>query len=172
VYASEDSPPPDWDHLCIFQKFETVFEEGIPPPTLTDEWLTPEEAADNDTKRLLHRLRHGRPVWQEVKTKESREDFNYNCPHVSELPHASTLYDRVPVSVPSPRELTPKSLTREHAALEPIPLPAADPPPAPASIPAPFPASGGVGPRRNPRRQARDTAITRLDPNPRLKSYL
>jgi hypothetical protein len=48
------------------------------------EWHTPEEAADNnETKRLLHRLRHGRPVWQEVKTKESREDFNYNPLSVS-----------------------------------------------------------------------------------------
>ena len=170
VYASEDTPPPDWDHLCIFQKFETVFEDGIPPPTLADEWLTPEEAADNETKRLLHRLRHGRPVWQEVKTKESREDFNYNPP-TSEFPSAATPYDRVPVSVPAPRELTPKSLTREHAALDPIPLPAPAPVPAPAPIPAPVPASG-VSPRRNPRRQARDSAITRLDPNPRLKSYL
>jgi hypothetical protein len=41
VYAPEDSPPPDWDQLCIFQTFETVFEEGIPPPTLADESLTP-----------------------------------------------------------------------------------------------------------------------------------
>jgi hypothetical protein len=87
--------------------------------------------------------------------------------------HAHNLGDGVPVSMPSPRELTPKeptpkSLTREHAA--PIPLPEATlvPASAPAHILASTIASDAT-PRSNPRRPARDNPLS--DPHPRLKSH-
>ena len=37
VYASEHEPPPNWDDLCIFQRFEVEFEEGMTIPTLSEE---------------------------------------------------------------------------------------------------------------------------------------
>ena len=66
------------------------------------------------------------------KTKESKEDFNYNAPS-SDLPREVSHYDAVPVSVPAPRELSPGSLTREFASVGPAPT-------APAPVPAPAPA--------------------------------
>ena len=55
VYADEDEPPPAWDDMCIFQRFETVFDENVTPPPLAEEWLTPEEAAQQRAKRQIQR---------------------------------------------------------------------------------------------------------------------
>ena len=32
VYASDDKPPPEWEDMCIFQRFQAEFDEGAPPP--------------------------------------------------------------------------------------------------------------------------------------------
>ena len=169
VYASDTTPPPQWDHLCIFDKFETVFEPGETPPQLSDEWFTPEELANNDTQRHIQRLRHGRQVWQNTKTKESREDFHYDPPS-SEVPKAPPPYDAIPIAVPTPRELTPSSLTREHASIAPSIAPTN---PVTPTAPVTNASSSTMDSiRRNPRRGARDKAVSRLDPNPKLKSYL
>lgn len=45
VYSSDETIPDSWDSLCIFERFETAFEEGEPPP-LSQEWFTPDEQAN------------------------------------------------------------------------------------------------------------------------------
>ena len=43
VYADADEPPPVWEDWCIFQRFQTEFDEGVTPPSLSEEWLSPDE---------------------------------------------------------------------------------------------------------------------------------
>ena len=80
VYADGEDPPPEWEHLCTFQRFEIHFDEEAPPPLLTDDWLTPQEAEANRQKRRSQTYQQGRRMWQEVGSRETREDFNYEAP--------------------------------------------------------------------------------------------
>ena len=57
-HSSKDKPPPSWEDLCIYQRFWTEFDEGVTPPPLQEEWLTPEERKHHKT------LRSGRPLSQ------------------------------------------------------------------------------------------------------------
>jgi hypothetical protein len=50
VYVSDETLPPKWDDMCIIHQFETVFNEGLEPPSLAEEWLTPEEVTKNRAK--------------------------------------------------------------------------------------------------------------------------
>ena len=72
-YSSADQIPPQWEDMCIFDRFETVFDkfdkEGllIPPPPLADEWLSPEELATCDkgefsTKTSMSRTKKSRKI--------------------------------------------------------------------------------------------------------------
>ena len=120
VYSPADTEPPDWERLCIFQRFETVFDDGD-HPVLADEWLTPEEIRLNRKNKHLHDLRQGRKLWQDLKTKESWEDF------LCQAPPADLRDPPLPPREPPPpvtRELTivpprerlppvPNALTRE-----------------------------------------------------------
>ena len=56
VYADEDTPPPQWDDLCIFHRFQAEFEDGVPPPLLSPEWLSQDEMQAQDAKRQLSEL--------------------------------------------------------------------------------------------------------------------
>ena len=56
-YSSDDQPPSNWEDMCIFNRYETVFDPGITPPQLGDEWLSPAELA---SKRLSKAVRQGR----------------------------------------------------------------------------------------------------------------
>jgi hypothetical protein len=47
VYANEETLPLNWDNLCIMDRFEMVFDEGLEPPSLADEGLTPNEVYKN-----------------------------------------------------------------------------------------------------------------------------
>ena len=53
VDSTEAEPPPNWEHLCSFQKFQTIFDDDATPPMLDDEWLTEEEKSEK--RVILHR---------------------------------------------------------------------------------------------------------------------
>jgi len=80
VYADEDEKPPNWDALCIFQHFQTEFDEGMIPPTLSDEWLSPDEVANNNVKRQLSELKGKRKLYQDIQSKDVKDDLKYQPP--------------------------------------------------------------------------------------------
>ena len=103
VYADENNPPPNWDDLCIFQRFQVEFEEGMPVPTLSEEWLSPAEMNDQQVRRRLAELRGGRKLYQDLQSKDSRDDFHYKPPPSIpvELPERRVPPDK---GTPTPRE--------------------------------------------------------------------
>ena len=171
--------------MCIFQRFETQFEEGT-PPMLNDEWFTPEEQASNRHRSHVRQLRQGRKVWQDTKSKDHREDLQYQPPPPTLKPAS---VDREPPPLrPSPpstldswhREPTPmlpKASHREPPGVQPnnntmsdstaqtqVPLPSSSPP-APDNPVAPSSS------RRYPSRSTRAKERDFLQVNPKLKSY-
>ena len=54
-HGQDHHPPPCWDHLCTFNRFEIAFDEGT-APLLADEWLTPAEIAANQVTRRTQQL--------------------------------------------------------------------------------------------------------------------
>ena len=158
--------------MCVFDRFETVFDDGN-PPSLADEWLTQEEILTNRAQNHLKTLRQGRKLWQDVSTKDSQDDRNYTPPK------------------PSPRE-TPSVSPREHPKHMPptfAPNPLQDPttvlvkePPLPSSpsegdsqqVPATAPTPTAPSPaqvRRNPSRAARHRDNPQLRPSLTGQSY-
>jgi hypothetical protein len=85
VYASDETPPPEWEDMCIMQQFETVFNEGLEPPSLAEEWLTPEEVTKNRAKGQVQSLRNGRQLYHEVCKKEHKE-YGDNDPFPNVVP--------------------------------------------------------------------------------------
>ena len=165
VYSPDDAEPPQWEHLCVFERFELEFESN--PPPLPDDWLTPEELALKRAARHRQSLKQGRKLWQDSATKETREDFNYQPPK------------------PSPRQVPSVSLRESPKHPNPVVTPATEPgslirtsplePIAPAPAPAPaFDAPSSPMPipeRRYPLRANRNQGVDRLQPDPSLKSY-
>ena len=80
VYADENEPPPSWEDLCIFHRFQTEFDEGVSPPSLSDEWLTPDEASQQDAKRRWSELRGGKRTYQDIHSKDVYDDLKYQPP--------------------------------------------------------------------------------------------
>ena len=160
-------PPPVWDDLCTFQCHEIFFDDPTQAPLLSDEWLTPAEIKLNEAKRRTMQLRQGRKlVWQDLNSKESRDDFNYQAPN----PELDAPTREQPSA--APRELRP----REH----PTPLPstwARDIPIIPAEFPRePLPRE--PPPREPQQPHPRELPATRsrkpperLNVDPKLKTY-
>ena len=171
VYSSLDTEPPDvWEDLCVFHRFETVFDEHA--PTLADEWLTPEERVHDVARRHTQDLRQGRRTWQDLKTKDARDDFTYQPPTADvprEPPDATITLQAPNTTRHAPtREPLPSSWTREQSLQSPRELPSAPPrevPPVP-----PRELSSAPPPRRS-ERSNKGQPSERLDPNPKLKSY-
>jgi Reverse transcriptase (RNA-dependent DNA polymerase) len=152
VYSSDETIPDSWDSLCIFERFETAFEEGEPPP-LSQEWFTPDEQANRrpperaPPRELYHQLGNRRtrhvqlPAPREHPSAAPRE---HSSPSLLTLRHDSTSY--------SPHILSKEPiLTRKEI-----------PSPAPVQeVHTSFPPR-----RRNPERAVRDKGITdRLIPH-------
>ena len=147
VYADENEPPPTWEDMCIFQRFQVEFEEGMPIPTLSDEWLSPEEAGDQQVQRRLAELRGGRRLCQDLQSRETREDLSYKPPPPPKpvlLPDHRQPPDKQELIVP--RELS-KWIRSGSSAQTPPPS---------TQQPAPSPAKSQQQPtpRRNPSRHA------------------
>jgi len=168
VYSNSDEPPPEWGDMCIFNRFETFFDEDTRPPRLADEWLTPEEQALDLSRGRLQDLRQGR-TWQDSKTKDSRDDFTYEAPPQTS-PRETPERQKEPPTAP-PREHSP-SWTREHPIAPPREQPSAPPREPPSAPPREPPKAPSTPPtKRNPPRSTRGIAPTRLSPNAKLKSY-
>ena len=163
VHSSPDVEPPEWDHLCTFQRFETSFDEDT-APCLSDEWLTPDEQVTNAARRRLHVLRQGRKTWQDSPTREARDDFKYQPPNPGPLPSLPQRRPREPsLSLPS----TWTRETEDSSLLSPPSLPPDNPehttPPAPAPPSAPPPS------RRYPKRSTEPRTF--LNPSWKGKTY-
>ena len=82
-YSSADQIPPTWEDMCIFDRFETVFDQvdkdgkPIAPPPLANEWLSP-----NDPDGPSNASRQGRTLYQDihVKNKDIKDDLEYEPP--------------------------------------------------------------------------------------------
>ena len=172
VYASDETPPPKWEDMCIMQRFETVFDEGLEPPSLAEEWLTPEEVTKNRAKRQVQSLRNGRQLYHEVGKKEHKE-YGDNDPFPNVVPTQPRpqleITSQQPVHLnPTPpststREQSPSNLDR-WARVPPQPPPPSEPPP---TISPPSSASPQVS--RYPTRTR--TGPTLLEPTWKGKSY-
>ena len=163
VYSSHDDPPPHWEDMCVFQRFEIQFDEEAPPP-LAQEWFTPEEIALNKHSQHVQKLRQGRRLYQDGKSRELREDLQFQ----SSLPSKPPSFHREPPLLLSDgpslsswnREATspsPSTPDRENAV--PNTSTSVQPPVTP------------VQPRRNPTRTTRGQGRDFLNVNPKLKSY-
>ena len=134
-YSSADHIPPQREDLCIFDRFETSFDQfdkdgkKIPPPPLADEWLSPEDLA----QKFPHNLRQGRMLYQDVhvKNKEIKEDLIYKPPPPDPIaprkpreppdPHVErmnlpreTSWKREPPLAPSPAPAPPSPPPEGH----------------------------------------------------------
>jgi hypothetical protein len=105
VYADEDAVPDSWEHLCIFERFETAFEEGD-PPKLAHEWLSPEEARQS----VVSKSPNGRQLYQDLQSKDVKDDMSFQPPKI-----APTREPRLPVPK-RPPGLEQLSRTREKIA--------------------------------------------------------
>ena len=161
---SDIKPPPQWDHLCTFQRFETYFDTDAPPP-LADEWLTPTEQEQAKSYRRTLGLKRGRRTWQDLSTKDSRDDFNFTPSKVgSPLPTTPTREPSYPSS--STREL-PSSWNRSSPPPDPPDPVSVEPtPPIPGSPP-----TSSEPDRRYPTRASRTNRPTQLNMDPSLKTY-
>ena len=112
VYSTHESPPTQWDEMCVFQRFETRFDDDVSPPSLAEEWLTPDKIKHNNTRKWLQELRQGRRTWQNSLDKETRDDLLYQAP-----PPDLLAQTREPVFAPTPSSL-PLSRPREPLALQ------------------------------------------------------
>ena len=56
--------------MCIFQKHEVTFEDGMVPP-LQEEWLPPDEIDAARRKKRVELLKQERRTWQESKSQEA-----------------------------------------------------------------------------------------------------
>jgi hypothetical protein len=78
--------PNKWEEMCMFQRREATFDEGTAPPKLKAEWLTPEEIANpkssHNTTQEEATWRH---LYQDLRSKESRNDMSFKMPHASPL---------------------------------------------------------------------------------------
>jgi len=79
VFYDEDTTLPSWDHLSIFNRYEVQFDNANAVPDLQDEWLSPEELARNKATRSRQRLRQGRLTVQDMRTREARDDLQYEA---------------------------------------------------------------------------------------------
>ena len=111
VYASDDEPPPNWTDMCIMQRFQTTFDEGLEPPSLADEWLSPEEIAKNKWQRHLNDLRGGRKLYHELNSKETGDD--YKPPQLPKTPNPPSLIPPEPIQTREPPVLT--NWTRQNS---------------------------------------------------------
>ena len=150
VYSDQDLDPAKWEDMCIFQRFETVFDEGT-PPRLQDEWLTKEEAdrskfARGDSMPEATRKR----LYQDLLTKDTREDMAYKPP--------SPTHPREAPLIQRPRE--PPDGRKESSLLPREPQ--GTPREPPASKGAPMAPTTPL--RRNPSRTAKHKGISRLSP--------
>ena len=152
VYAEEDEPPPSWEDMCIFQRFQVEFEEGMPVPTLADEWLSPDEVSEQQVRRKLGELRGRRKLYQDLQSKGVKEDLHYKPP--PPLPIIMPDHRKPPDKsqqreVPATRELSKwvRSGTSTPAPSTPTPAPVQSPTPSPVKSLPPTP-------RRNPTRHA------------------
>ena len=162
---SDQDPPPQWDHLCTFQRFETYFDD-VAPPSLADEWLTPAEQERNKAQRRIQGLRQGRKLWQEVTNKDSRDDAHFEAPTPYDQSAQSTR--ETPFSRPTTREL-PSSWTRDPTS--PIDSPPPDPvPPAPPE-PSPPSDTAPTSSRRYPQRTRNPPPETKMVMDPNKKTY-
>ena len=114
-YSSDDQPPSNWEDMCIFNRYETVFDQGITPPQLGDEWLSPAELA---SKRLSKAVRQGRKLYQDLhKSKEIKEDLSYDPPSDSRPqtrePMAQTREPMAQTREPMDQKREPPLETRE-----------------------------------------------------------
>jgi len=80
VHAPAGTPPKEWESLCIYHRFQTVFDPDDTPPELGPEWKEPESVPRVKFKSS------GRKLYQDVRTKESREDRDFILPPAPELP--------------------------------------------------------------------------------------
>jgi hypothetical protein len=73
VYATEEAMPPICNDMCVMQRFKTVFDEGQDPPSLAEEWMTPEEVTKNRAFCQVQELRQGRKLYHKVSSKPTKE---------------------------------------------------------------------------------------------------
>ena len=165
VYADENDPPPEWDRLCVLERFETPFDPGDTPPPLSDEWLSPDELALRRNKGGTPAVKQGRDLYEQMHTRELKEDFDFEPPPPE------------PLALPPPRK--PPDKLPNHPNKESAPstsrafgnwkrkFPTPKPPsnPSPPSNPVPPPV------RRNPSRKARHKPIQLLQPTFSGKTY-
>ena len=150
VYASDDDPPPQWADMCIFQRFETQFDEDVQPPLLSNEWLTPEEVNRNKKVRRLNELKQGRKLYHELSTKDQeREDPPLQERNESSASH-STREQPPPAEPPTP------SSTREPSSPREPPTPREPHPTKESKWSCRDSSPSHLSPRRNPVRTTRD----------------
>ena len=163
IYADEDEPPPEWDDMCIFQRFQVELDDKCTPPRLADEWYSEEELAQQQSSPP-HAQPLRRKMYQDLQSKDVRDDLQYQPPASPNLtdmllkdspirprehPHATPREDIKAVS-----EL--KNWTRKPLQSSSNPSKMSQPlvPPSPVPTPSEATCQPLPPPRRNPPRRA------------------
>ena len=109
IYNDESNPPPTWEDMCIFNRWETEFDESIEPPPLEDHWLTPEEASRQEVIRTQQQNQR-QPLYHELPSKaQSPPDGTPKRPKPTTNPSAPTPNIQTTREASTPRELpTPR----------------------------------------------------------------
>ena len=158
VYSDDDEEPPEWENMCIYQRFQMQFEPGLTPPSLSNEWLDPAQSKSVESKG-------GRKLSQEVKSKDALDDKTFTAPAPPKETREPTQELLRHVLERKPPDKSPTTAAPPPKVPTPVP-----PPPAPDPIVHSTPQIE-TNLRRNPRRNARDQPIERLSPQHGTKSY-
>jgi len=164
VFYYEDTTPPSWDHLSIFNRYKVQFDDANLVPDLQDEWLSPEELARDKAAQSRQRLRQGRLTIQDMPAREARDNLQYEAPPSQ----ADPIVCDPPDTIVQAREQT--SLPEIGWQRE-IPSSPTGPPPNTSNKGADDSYNGTAGPRRSSRIPKPDVKFTpTLDSN--KKSYV
>ena len=113
IYADKDNPPPGWEDMCIFQRFQVEFDDNAPLPELDNEWLDSTEASQRAQSHSPRRPQNRKRLYQDLQSKDALDDTNFRVPAT---PNTNNKGDSLPpkgdtnptVSSPiRPRESTP-----------------------------------------------------------------
>jgi len=74
VNAPDNDEPSEWIDLCIYNRFQTVFDPTDIPPTLSPEWHNPKESVPSVPTR------QGRPLLQQSIDRDHRDDNRFQAP--------------------------------------------------------------------------------------------
>ena len=142
VTAPVDEEPPQWQDMLIYQRFQAEFEPGVPPPILSEDWMSPQELHEH--KQSKTQQLQGRPTYQQSHKLDASEDLKFKSPPRTPSSQSKPSFPEIPdfgdsQSEPQPTTPVPEGSARPRSASprEQAPLWSASPREQPVHLPSP-----------------------------------